>query len=52
MMRSELHEDDPNISIVTWSDVATGEEKVEVKQPELDSWVQKTGESNVGFDFT
>ena len=51
MMRSEQHEDDPRINIVTQSGVDTREDKVEVKDPEVDAWVRKAGEKSTGFNL-
>ena len=51
MMRSKTCEDDPSINIVTRSGVATGEDKVEGKQLDSDSWFRKVNERNVGFDL-
>ena len=51
MMRSEPRKDNPSINIVTWSGMATGEDKVEGKQPASKLWFRRTGEKNVGFDL-
>lgn len=51
MMWSEPHEDNPRISIVTWSGVATGEDRVEGKNLVVDTWVRKAGEKNIWFDL-
>jgi len=51
MMISEPHKDNPSVNIVTQSGIATREDKVEGKQPVLDTWVYKDSEENVGFDL-
>lgn len=51
MMRSEPHENDPSVNIVTWSGVATSEDKVKGKQLKSDSWFRKASKKNVGFDL-
>ena len=50
-MRSESRKYDPNVNIVTWSGVATGEDEVEGEQLESESWFGKDREKNVGFDL-
>lgn len=39
MMRFEPHEEDPNVNIVLWSGIMTGDEKG--KQPKESTWVCK-----------
>lgn len=51
MMISEPHEGDLSINIVTWSGVATSEDKVEGRKLELDSWFRKDGENMLGLIY-
>ena len=48
-MRWEPHEDGPSVNIVTWSRIATEEDKG--KQPEENVWVRKDLEKEARFDM-
>lgn len=49
MMRSEPRKDEPSVNIVTWSGIATGEDKG--KKPEESIWVRKAADKDVGFNL-
>jgi len=49
MMRSEPREEDPNVNIVLWSGITTGEDKG--KQPEDSTWVRKAPMKEAEFDL-
>lgn len=49
MMRSEQHEEDPNMNMVLRSGVTIGEDKG--KQPEEDTWVCKAPMKEPEFDL-
>jgi len=48
-MRSEPCEDGPNVNIVMRSSIGTKED--ERKQLEVDGWVHKAADKEVGFDL-
>jgi len=48
-MRSEPHEEYPNVNIVLRSGIVTGDDKW--KQPEDNTWVRKTLEKEAEFDL-
>lgn len=50
MMRSEPREDEPSVNIVMRSGISTGEDKG--KQLEVDGWVCKAAEKQVGLDLS
>lgn len=51
MMRSEMCEDGPSINIVTWSGIATREDKATGKQPKENTWVRKDADKDAEFDL-
>ena len=51
MMRVEPHKYDPSVNIVTQSGTATGEDKLEGKNPMVDTLVINDGEKSIGFNM-
>lgn len=49
MMRSEPHEEDPNVNIVLRSGITAGYDKG--KQPEDSTWVRKASTKELEFDL-
>lgn len=49
MMRFETHEEDPNVNIVLWSEMITGDDKGNL--PDESGWVHITPGKEAGFDL-